>query len=108
MWSLFGDTDRYTNFSQEPTYFMFGLFTMSAMTVAALIAIIILYVEDDPAIGKPLHISPNHALAGYDCRQASLNDDHCGLLARGARASRRYARRARRWECRPRSLPHNH
>ena len=67
MWSLFGDTDRYTNFSQEPTYFMFGLFTTSAMTVAALIAIIILYVEDDPAIGKRLHISPNHALAGYDC-----------------------------------------
>ena len=46
LWSLFGDADRYASFSQEPIYFMFGLFTMSAMTVAALIAIIVLYDED--------------------------------------------------------------
>jgi hypothetical protein len=39
---------------------------------------------------------------------ALVNDDHCGLLARGDPASRRYARLARRWECLPRSLPHSH
>jgi hypothetical protein len=39
---------------------------------------------------------------------STLNDDHCGLLVRGAPASRRYARLARRWECLPQALLHIH
>jgi hypothetical protein len=39
---------------------------------------------------------------------STLNHDHCGLLAPGDPASRRYARLARRWECLPRALPDIH
>ena len=51
----------------------------------------------------------NFRLPGrYNCRQSTFNDDRCGLLAGGAPASRRYARRARRSECLPQPLLHIH
>jgi hypothetical protein len=46
VWSSFGNSDHYVVFSQEPVYFVFGFFTMSVMTAAALIAIGVLFAED--------------------------------------------------------------
>jgi hypothetical protein len=64
--------------------------------------------EVEQACGPTDSTQSHSALAGTDCQPSTLNDDHCGLLVRGAPASRRYARLARRWECLPQALLHIH